>query len=181
MHEQTHRNRRRTRATPPPRRRAPGPPRVAQHRRPHLGRGSRLSAISLSPRRRLPGLYFELLPDNTNVTAAHIVAFLRAVKAMLPRFTVVWDRSRTHSRSRLVGAFLAAHRSVRVEDFPGYAPELNPDEGVWGYTKYGRLANFAPADTQALRERVTAELNELKQYPYSLYSFIEHTNLPLQL
>jgi hypothetical protein len=28
---------------------------------------------------------------------------------------------------------------VVVEDFPGYAPELNPDEGVWGWTKYGRI------------------------------------------
>jgi hypothetical protein len=60
-------------------------------------------------------------------------------------------------------------------------PELNPAEGVWGYTKYGRLANFAPADAQELRERVDAELRALKRQAYFLYSFIRHTDLPLQL
>lgn len=142
---------------------------------------SAISGITLSPRRRLPGLYFELLPDNTNATAEHVVAFLRSLKESLPRVTVVWDRHNIHSKSRLVKAFLAANPSVVVEDLPAYAPTENPDEGVWGWTKYGRLANFAPADTAALRERVQAELTWLKQHPYFLYSFIEHTNLPLQV
>jgi transposase len=142
---------------------------------------SAISCITLSPRLYLPALYFELLPDNTNVTAVHIVAFLRALKKSLPRFTVIWDRHGIHSKARLVKAFLKANPSVVAEDFPGYVPELNPDEGVWGWTKYGRLANFAAADTQDLRERVTAELTWLKAHPYFLDSFIEHTNLPLLL
>lgn len=151
---------------------------------PCWGRRDRISAIScitLSPRLYLPGLYFELLPDDTNVTAAHIVAFLRALKESLPRMTVIWDRHGIHSRARLVQEFLAANPSVVAEDLPGYAPDLNPDEGVWGWVKYGRLANLAAADTQELRARVTAELTWLKEHPYCLDSFIEHTNLPLLL
>jgi transposase len=142
---------------------------------------SALSCITLSPKRYLPGLYFTLLPDDTNATAAHVVAFLRELKKSLPRFTVVWDRHGIHSKARLVKEFLKANPSVVAEDFPGYVPELNPDEGVWGWTKYGRLANFAAADTRDLRERVTAELMWLKQHPYFLDSFIEHTKLPLRL
>ena len=86
-----------------------------------------------------------------------------------------------NSRSRLVKAYLAKHPEVVAETLPPYAPETNPDENVWGWTKYGRLANFAPADTAALRERVSAELTWLKEHPYFLYSFIDHTNLPLEL
>jgi hypothetical protein len=142
---------------------------------------SALSCITLSPRLHLPGLYFQLLPDNTNATAAHVVAFLKELKQSLPRFTVVWDRSNLHSRSRLVKAFLAGHPEVVAEDFPPYAPQENPDELVWGHTKYGKLANFAPADARELRERVTAELQWLKDHPYFLYKFIRHTNLPLIL
>ncbi len=142
---------------------------------------SAISCITLSPRRYLPGLYFELLPDNVNVTAEHVVAFLRQLKGSLPRFTVVWDRNNIHSKARVVQEFLAANPSVVAEDFPGYVPELNPDEGVWGYTKYGRLANFAPTRTQELRERVEEELRQLKRHAYILYSFIEHTDLPLLL
>jgi hypothetical protein len=142
---------------------------------------SAISCITLSPRWYLPGLYFQLLPDDTNVSAEHIVAFLRRLKESLPRMTVLWDRHGIHSKARLVKAFLKANPSVVAEDFPGYVPELNPDEGVWGWTKYGRLANFAPADTAELRERVSAELTWLKKQSYLLDSFIEHTNLPLLL
>jgi transposase len=142
---------------------------------------SAISAITLSPRLYLPGLYFELLPDNTNATAATVVAFLKELKKSLPRFTVVWDRSNIHGRSRLVKQFLAEHPEVVAEDFPPYAPQENPDELVWGHTKYGRLANFAPANAQELRARVTTELEWLKKHAYFLYKFIDHTNLPLVL
>jgi transposase len=54
--------------------------------------------------------------------------------------TVVWDRNQIHSRSKAVKAWLAKHPDVVCEDFPGYVPDLNPVEGVWGSTKYGRLA-----------------------------------------
>jgi transposase len=151
---------------------------------PVAGKRDRISAIScitLSPRRQLPGLYFELLPTNKNVNAERVVAFLRELKRSLPRFTVIWDRSRIHGRARVVKEFLAANPSVVAEDFPGYVPDLNPDEGVWGYTKYGRLANFAPAGAKELRERVEAELRELKRQAYFLYRFIANTDLPLQL
>jgi hypothetical protein len=142
---------------------------------------SAISCITLSPRRYLPGLYFELLPTNENVNAERVVRFLRQLHASLPRFTVIWDQNKIHSKARLVQAFLAANPSIRAEDFPGYVPDLNPDEGVWGYTKYGRLPNFAPAGAKELRERVDAELQELKRQAYMLYRLIEHTTLPLRL
>jgi transposase len=148
------------------------------------GKRDRISAIScitLSPRWYLPGLYFELLPTNENANAERVVAFLRQLHESLPRFTVIWDQNKIHSKSLLVKAFLAANPSIVAEDFPGYRPDLNPDEGVWGYTKYGRLPNFAPANAQELRERVEAELQALKRQAYLLYQFIEHTHLPLQL
>ena len=151
---------------------------------PVSGRRDRISAIScitLSPRRYLPGLYFELLPTNENVNAERVVAFLKELKKSLPRFTVVWDQNKIHSKARLVKAFLAANPGIVAEDFPGYVPDLNPDEGVWGYTKYGRLPNFAPANAKELRERVDAELQALKRQAYFLYRFIANTNLPLQL
>jgi len=142
---------------------------------------SAISCITLSPQRYLPGLYFELLPTNENVNAERVVAFLRQLKQSLPRFTVVWDGNGIHSKARLVKEFLAANPSVVAEDFPGYMPDLNPDEGVWGHTKYGRLANFAPANAHELRERVEGELRTLKRQAYFLYRFIANTDLPLRL
>ena len=143
---------------------------------------SAISCISLSPVRDHPGLYFDLLPVDANVTAVEVVAFLQDLKRHLPGpWVLLWDRHRIHSRARAVKVWLAKHPEVAVEDFPAYAPELNPDEMVWGYTKYHQLANFAPADTWELRIRLIGELVELQRRPALLRAFIKHAGLPLRL
>ena len=140
---------------------------------------SAISAITLSPQRHLPGLYFWLLPDKKNFHGEEVVAFLKQLRQQLRRLTVIWDRNQIHSRSRVVRAYLAEHPEVVVEDFPGYAPELNPDEMVWGWAKYGQLANYAAEDLPTLWARIEAELDYLRQHPYELLDFVEHTELPL--
>jgi transposase len=139
---------------------------------------SAISAITLSPQWRLPGLYFHLLPDKDNFHGEEVVAFLKELKRHLPRLTVLWDRSSIHRKSAVVQEYLAGQPSIVTEDLPGYAPELNPDELVWCWTKYGRLSNYAAPDLRALRQRVQQELAYLKAHPYQLLDFIDHTGLP---
>ena len=138
---------------------------------------SAISGITVSPQRARLNFYFTLLPDNTNAKAKDIVAFLRQLKRDLGPFTVIWDGSNIHSRSRLVKAYLAAHPEVVAETLPSYAPEANPDEGVWGWTKYGRLANLAAANTADLRHRIQDEFAVLKKNRHLLNSFIQEAEL----
>jgi transposase len=145
-------------------------------------RVSAISSISVSPRRRRLNLHFDLLPDNANVHGEDVVAYLSKLRSALRGpITVVWDRNQIHSRSKAVRAFLADHPEVVAEDFPGYAPELNPDEGVWGWAKYGKLSNLAAENTDVLRDHLIDLLVELKSSPDLLASFIDQTNLPLLL
>ena len=67
---------------------------------------------------------------------------------------------------------------VVVEDFPGSAPDLNPDKAVWGWTKYGRLANLAAENREALRDAVVEQLIEVRFRPDLLKAFICQTGLP---
>jgi transposase len=143
---------------------------------------SAISCITVSPQRRRLNLYFQLLPKNANVHGEDIVAYLRLLKESLPGpLTVIWDRNQIHSRSKLVRAYLAEHPEIVAEDFPGYTPELNPDEQVWGWTKYGRLSNLAAMNTDDLWDAVVEQLVELKYRPPLLTSFIQNTHLPLLL
>jgi hypothetical protein len=48
----------------------------------------------------------------------------------------------------------------------------NPNEGVWCWTKYGRLCNVAPADVAELRVHIWDALIALKHQPQLLSSFI---------
>jgi transposase len=141
-----------------------------------------ISCLTVSPQVGRLGLYFDLLPDNQTVHATDVVAFLRHLRRHLPGpLTVIWDRSTVHDKSRLVRDYLAGRPEVVTEKFPGYAPELNPDELVWGHTKYGRLANLGAPDTDHLRDHLISELVDLRQNRKMLASFINHVNLPLRL
>ena len=107
-----------------------------------------------------------------------MVAFLAELHRRLGRVTVVWDRNQIHSRAKAVKAWLAKHPGVVDEDFPGYVPDLNPDEGVWGWTKYGRLANLAANDKDELWGWVVDALVEVKFRPDLLRGFVRQTGLP---
>jgi transposase len=137
---------------------------------------SAISCITLSPVLGRPGLHFRVLGHNAH--AEDVVEFLRDLRAALGPMTVVWDRNQIHSKAKVVRAWLRDRPDVVVEDFPGYAPDLNPDEGVWGWAKYGRLSNLAAEDVEVLWDHVVGELAELKFRPNLLRAFIRQTGLP---
>src|SRR5260221_9369100 len=52
-------------------------------------------------------------------------------------------------RSKTFGSSGAAKR-LHLEQLPGYAPDLNPDEGIWNYLKRVELGNVCCRDLQHL-------------------------------
>jgi transposase len=66
-----------------------------------------------------------------------VVGFLKHLaRHVSGKLLVLWDGAPIH-RSRVVKEYLsngAAHR-IHLEQLPGYAPELNPAEGIWNYLK----------------------------------------------
>jgi transposase len=143
---------------------------------------SALSALTVSPRQRRLGLFFALLPDNENVHGEDVVVALRTLHRHHPgSLIVLWDRSRTHNQSRAVQAYLAGHPEIVTEEFPSYAPELNPAEQVWTHLKSHTLANYAPPNLAMLRAGVEQEAGALRNRSDLLAAFIKHAQLPLQL
>jgi len=139
---------------------------------------SALSALTVSPQRGRLDLVFDLLPDNTNARAEDVVAFLEQLRRRLPNgFTVLWDGSNIHRKANLVDAFVWRHPEIKTERLPAYAPELNPDELVWGWSKYGALPNLAAENTDVLRDHVIDQVVHLKEHPELLASFINKTKL----
>jgi len=91
---------------------------------------------------------------------------------------VLLDRANIH-RGPLVRALLTRHPRLRLEYFPSYAPELNPDEGVWRWTK-DDLANGQPDDGTVLRRHVTRSLGHFRRSQELLRACITHS-LPIRL
>ena len=143
---------------------------------------SAISCVSLGVQDEQPELYFELLPQGLNVTAEDIVAFLSELRRELPGpLTVIWDRHNIHSRARLVKQWLEQQEGVVLENLPGYAPKLNPDEMVWAWLKCGRLSNLTPQDVRELRDHLLMELEWAVFDRELLAGFFNHAHLGVQL
>jgi transposase len=66
-------------------------------------------------------------------TAEAVVGFLRVLlRKIRGKVLVIWDGSPIH-KGQPIKDFLKAGAAKRLhlERLPGYAPDLNPDEGIW--------------------------------------------------
>src|SRR5215208_284178 len=105
----------------------------------HLSRDhlSAMSAITLEGK-----LY--MIEQDRAFKAEDAIRFLKHLMHHIPgKLLVVWDGSPIH-RGRAVKDFLASGAASRLqlEQLPGYAPDLNPDEGIWKHLKCVELKNL---------------------------------------
>ena len=99
-----------------------------------------------------------------------VVAFLRQLlRQIRGKVLVIWDGAPIH-RCQPIKDFLAAGAAQRLqlEQLPGYAPELNPAEGVWNLLKRRELKNRCCQDLEELRWEVGLALRRLRRRPHLL-------------
>ncbi len=93
-----------------------------------------------------------------------VVAFLRQLlRCLRGKLLVVWDGAPIH-RAHPIKDFLAAGaaKRLRLEQLPGYAPELNPDEGIWHYLKHVELRNVRCQDLEHLDDELRRAVKRLR-------------------
>ena len=125
-----------------------------------------LSVISaITPSGRL----FTHIQDEA-VRGPAVVAFLRQLlRQIRGKLLVIWDGAPIH-RAQTVKDFLAAGAAARLQlvQLPGYAPDLNPDEGVWNHLKRVELRNRCCQDLDELRWELGLAIRRLRRKPHLL-------------
>jgi transposase len=109
------------------------------------------------------------------------VAFLRHLYWYFgSKLLVIWDGASIH-RSDEVKDFLAEGwaKYIHLERFPVYAPELNPDEGVWQHLKHVELRNLCCIDLDHLRAKLNLAIRRLRRKPDLVQSFFVGAGLEL--
>jgi hypothetical protein len=82
-----------------------------------------------------------------------IVRFLKHLLRHIPgKLLVLWD-----------GA-----RRIRLEQPPGYAPDLNPDEGTWHYLKHVELGNVCCQTLPHLRRQLRLATARLRHKRHAI-------------
>jgi len=136
---------------------------------------SAISGLSVSPKRKRVGLYYRLYLRN--IGQVEVCEFLRhLLRHLRGPVIVLLDNSRTHKGEPL-RELCQRYRRLHVEHFPSYAPELNPDEGVWSLAK-NALANGRPDNVDELFADVVNSLEEIRRAPGKLQGCIIQSDLP---
>lgn len=122
--------------------------------------------------------YFRLFPGA--IKGQQLVEFLQALHQTIGRkLLIIWDGLPAH-RSRLVRAFIDSLKgAIQLEQLPGYAPELNPVEYIWGYLKQHALANFCAHDFDQLTDVARRKLRSMQRRPKLVTAFWEQAELAL--
>ncbi len=92
---------------------------------------------------------------------------------------VLLDNSSTHKEAP-IERLLRQHRRLRIECFPSYAPQLNPDEGVWLLAKR-ELANSCPNDVDELMADVLGSIDGIRNSQQKLRGRIAQSDLTFSL
>lgn len=93
-----------------------------------------------------------------------MVRFLKhALRQIVGKLLVIWDGSPIH-RTKALKEFLkdGAAARVRLEQLPSYAPELNPDEGIWKHLKHVELKNVCCRSLSELRRELRKAKERLR-------------------
>jgi len=134
-----------------------------------------ISGISVSPQRRHLGLYYQLWFGN--IRQEEVCLFLRhLLRHLRGPVIVLLDKSPTH-RGEPLEELRRRHPRLRLEFFPGYAPQLNPDEGVWSLTKRD-LANGCPDDLDDLTKDIVRSIERTRRSSQRLRGCVLQSELP---
>ena len=108
--------------------------------------------------------------------AEDVVAFLRLLLRKIPgKLLVIWDGASIH-RAKVIKEFLAAGaaRRLHLERLPGYAPDLNPQEGVWNLLKRREMKNLCCQHLSEVRQALVRAKERLRHRRTILQSCFLH-------
>ena len=121
-------------------------------------------------------LWFQTRPGSYNDES--LIAFLRDLKKHLrgQKAILIWDGLPAH-KSREMKQYLESQRSwLQVEMLPGYSPDLNPVEDLWGNVKGQELANRCVEGLVEAEVAVTCGMERVRQSELP-FSFLRHAGL----
>jgi putative transposase len=110
-----------------------------------------------------------------------LIEFLQALHDELApaKVTLIWDGLPSH-RSRRMHAWIRAQRRwLVVERLPGYAPDLNPIEGLWGNIKGRELATLCADSIDEPAHAAHAGIDRVRADHQLAFAFLRRSGLLL--
>ena len=118
------------------------------------------------------GMQFSIEADNINSDS--YIAFLERLLAGRKRLLILFVDHAPFHDSKKVRAFHRANRDkIRMYFLPGYAPEHNPAEQLWGELKDKRIGRQPVKNKVDLKKRLYSTLQSLQHKAERILSFFQ--------
>jgi transposase len=115
------------------------------------------------------------------VKSAETLTFLRHLRRHVRgKAILIWDGLGAHWSREVRDYIHAQRRWLTVVRLPAYAPDLNPVEGLWAWTKQGGFANTAPDDLDDIRQRARRTVARGRRRQPLLWAFLAKAGLSLR-
>ena len=123
-------------------------------------------------------LVFQLRPGAYNDEA--LIQFLHELNQFEQRRVVlIWDGLPSHRSGRMRDWIASQRHWLSVEPLPGYAPDLNPIEQVWGNLKSKELANLCSNTINEVAGIAADGLDRIGTDVSLCFAFLGHSGLRL--
>jgi transposase len=116
-------------------------------------------------------------------TGVAIVGFLNhLLRHIRGQLLIIWDGLPAH-HGQAVKDFLrqGATQRIHLERLPSYAPDLNPDEGIWRYLKQVEMKNLCCHNLPELHHELRKALIRLRHKTDVILACFKHARLSVQV
>jgi hypothetical protein len=122
-------------------------------------------------------LFFQVKPDSYNTES--LIAFLDDLRRHFwgRKVILVWDGLPAHRSRAMIEYLHGQRRWLSVERLPGYAPELNPVECVWGNGKGQELANLCADNLSHAASAFSSGMSRVRRSQQLCFSFLHTAGL----
>jgi transposase len=126
---------------------------------------------------RRPRLFFQTRVGTYRTDS--LIGFLRHLRRHFRRQRVIllWDGLPGHKSAAMLTYLAHQHHWLTAERLPGYAPDLNPVESVFGNVKGRELANHCGPALATLATALRTGLARVRRRPQLAYAFVRRAGL----
>jgi len=134
--------------------------------------GSRLSVKMISA--ISPSGELRFMAQEGSVTADVFGTFVKRLAGSTEaKIFLIVDGHPVHRAKKVQRVLEELDHRIELFFLPPYAPDLNPDELVWGHVK-GRIGRWTVTIKEELKKQVWSALRSLQQWPSKIRGFFQH-------
>lgn len=132
--------------------------------------GQRQSVNAISAVSARGEFWYEIYTERLNA-AGFIKLLTNFLCRRRGKVFLILDRHPAHIAKTVADFVQSLDGKLELHFLPGYAPELNPDEFVWNHLKRQGVSKTPLRRNESLRNRVQADLADIKSRPALVRSF----------